>query len=207
MIGVIPGGDQRPGQEDMSVPGARGGTRLPGPAHVPLVCRWRRDGMPGATTRHPCGVMLAGQARWEGGSMQACHHAISHGEGLVHHWRVTQLTRLGIPAAGRGPGRSRRLASDRPAGPARLCPGTGRGHRPLFGRLRRSRPRLAAAPRPAPGPGGNRQAGGRHHGPFGRSRTRFPGRAVAREESPLAAPGPAGPVPQPAEPGTGSSSG
>jgi hypothetical protein len=103
---------------------------------------------------------------------------------------------------------ARRLASDRPAGRARLCPGTGRAHPPLTGRLRRwSRPRLAAAARPAPGPGGSRQAGGRHHGPFGRSRTRFPGRAVAREESPLAAPGPAGPVPQPAEPGTGSSSG
>ena len=28
--------------------------------------------------------------------MQACHDAISDGEGLVHHWRVTQLTRLGI---------------------------------------------------------------------------------------------------------------
>jgi hypothetical protein len=41
--------------------------------------------------------MLAGQTRWEGGSMQACHDAISDGEGLVHHWRVTQLTRLGIP--------------------------------------------------------------------------------------------------------------
>jgi hypothetical protein len=41
--------------------------------------------------------MLAGQTRREGGSMQACHDAISDGESLVHHWRVTQLTRLGIP--------------------------------------------------------------------------------------------------------------
>jgi len=32
MIGVIPGGDQRPGQQDASVPGAR----LPGTAHVPF---------------------------------------------------------------------------------------------------------------------------------------------------------------------------
>jgi hypothetical protein len=40
--------------------------------------------------------MLAGQARLATESVQACHHAISDGEGLVHHWRVTQLTRLGI---------------------------------------------------------------------------------------------------------------
>ncbi len=29
--------------------------------------------------------------------MKACHEAINDGEGLVHQWRVTQLTRLGIP--------------------------------------------------------------------------------------------------------------
>jgi len=29
--------------------------------------------------------------------MQACHEAISDGEGLVQRWRVTRLTRLGIP--------------------------------------------------------------------------------------------------------------
>jgi hypothetical protein len=29
--------------------------------------------------------------------MEACHEAISDGEGLVHRWRVTQLKRLGIP--------------------------------------------------------------------------------------------------------------
>jgi hypothetical protein len=29
--------------------------------------------------------------------MQACHEAINDGEGLVQQWRVTQLTRLGIP--------------------------------------------------------------------------------------------------------------
>ena len=29
--------------------------------------------------------------------MQACREAINGGEGLVHQWRVTQLTRLGIP--------------------------------------------------------------------------------------------------------------
>jgi hypothetical protein len=55
--------------------------------------------------------------------MRACHDAISDGAGLVQHWQVTQLMRLGDPrAAGAGPGRSRRLASDRPAGPAWLCP-------------------------------------------------------------------------------------
>lgn len=42
---------------------------------------------------------------------------------------------------------------------------------PLTGWLRPSRPRSAAAPRPAPRPGGSRQAGGRHHGPSGPSRT------------------------------------
>jgi hypothetical protein len=31
-IGVIPGGDQRPGQQDMTVPGVRCGARLPGMA-------------------------------------------------------------------------------------------------------------------------------------------------------------------------------
>jgi hypothetical protein len=44
-----------------------------------------------------CGVMLAGQARLAPGSTQACHEVISDGEGLVQQWRVTQLTRLGIP--------------------------------------------------------------------------------------------------------------
>jgi hypothetical protein len=29
--------------------------------------------------------------------MQACHQAINDGEGLVQHWRVTLLTRSGIP--------------------------------------------------------------------------------------------------------------
>jgi len=29
--------------------------------------------------------------------MQAYHEAITDREGLVHQWRVTQLTRLGIP--------------------------------------------------------------------------------------------------------------
>jgi hypothetical protein len=28
--------------------------------------------------------------------MEACHEAINDGEGLVHQWRVTQLTRPGI---------------------------------------------------------------------------------------------------------------
>jgi hypothetical protein len=29
--------------------------------------------------------------------MKACHEAINDREDLVHQWRVTQLTRLGIP--------------------------------------------------------------------------------------------------------------
>ena len=44
-----------------------------------------------------CGVMLAGQARLAPRSMRACHEAIRDGESLVQHWRVTQLTGLGIP--------------------------------------------------------------------------------------------------------------
>ena len=44
-----------------------------------------------------CGVMLAGQALLAPGSMRACHEAIRDGESLVQHWRVTQLTGLGIP--------------------------------------------------------------------------------------------------------------
>ena len=43
------------------------------------------------------GVMLAGQARLEAGSVQARHEAVNDGEGLVRQWRVTRLTRLGIP--------------------------------------------------------------------------------------------------------------
>ena len=94
-------------------------------------------------------------------------------------------------AAGAGRGRSRRLASDRPAGPARLCPGAGRAHSPLTGRLRRSRPRSAAAPGLAPGPGGSRQAGGRHHGPSGPSRTPVvPDRQWRAVPVPVIAPGP-----------------
>jgi hypothetical protein len=27
----------------------------------------------------------------------AGHHAIGHGDALVHNWRVSQLTRLGVP--------------------------------------------------------------------------------------------------------------
>jgi hypothetical protein len=36
------------------------------------------------------GVMLAGQARLEGGSMEACREAVSDGEDLVREWRVTR---------------------------------------------------------------------------------------------------------------------
>jgi len=63
MIDLIPGGDQRPGRQDMSVPGARCVARLPGTAHVPfcvagaeIACLVRRHLI-------SCGVMLAGQAR------------------------------------------------------------------------------------------------------------------------------------------------
>jgi hypothetical protein len=28
---------------------------------------------------------------------RACHEVIDHGDPLVHEWRVTRLTRLGIP--------------------------------------------------------------------------------------------------------------
>ena len=31
-------------------------------------------------------VMLAEQARLEGGSVQACHEAVNDGEGLVYQW-------------------------------------------------------------------------------------------------------------------------
>ena len=96
-IGVIPGGDQRPGQQDMSVPGARCGARRPGTAHG--LHRRRRRGSDGSVRWHltTCGVMLAGQALLALGSMRACHEAIRDGESLVQHWRVTQLTGLGIP--------------------------------------------------------------------------------------------------------------
>ena len=102
-IGVIPGGDQRPGQQDMSVPGARCGARRPGTAHG--LHRRRRRGSDGSVRWHltTCGVMLAGQALLALGSMRACHEAIRDGESLVQHWRVTQLTRLGIPGRWRRP--------------------------------------------------------------------------------------------------------
>jgi hypothetical protein len=35
--------------------------------------------------------------------MGACHEASNGGEGLVRQWRVTQLTRLGIPGHKPGP--------------------------------------------------------------------------------------------------------
>jgi len=40
--------------------------------------------------------MLAGKPGWHQ-DRQACREVISDGEGLVRLWRVTQLTRLGIP--------------------------------------------------------------------------------------------------------------
>jgi hypothetical protein len=75
------------------------------------------DQRPGQQDVTACDAMPTEQARLTTRSMQACHEAVSDGEGLVQHWRVaggTQLTRLGIPGAGAGLGRSRRLTSDHP---------------------------------------------------------------------------------------------
>ena len=180
-IGVIPGGDQRPGQQGVSVPG--GAVRGAAAGNGAWSFTVAGAGIGWFVRRHltACGVMLAGQARLAPGWMRACRDAISDGEGLVQQWRVTRLTRLGNPrAAGAGPGRSRRLASDRPAGPAWLCP----GRWPCAWSADRSAAAVPAAvssrARPAPGPGGTRQAGGRHHGPFGPLKNPgCPGRAVA----------------------------
>jgi hypothetical protein len=96
MIDVIPDGGQGPGQQDVSVPGARCGARLPGTAHVPFTAAGA--GIACLVRRHLAlsGVMLAGPARLATGSMP-CHEAVNDGEGLPQQWRVTQLTRLGIP--------------------------------------------------------------------------------------------------------------
>ena len=96
MIGVIPRGDQHPGQQGTSVPRARCVAR-PGAAHVPYTVAGTE--IPCFVRGHPAlsGVMLAGQARLAGGSMQACREAFNDGAGLVYQWRVTQLTRPGIP--------------------------------------------------------------------------------------------------------------
>jgi len=68
----------------MSVPGARRVARLPGTAHVPFTVAGAKTAY--FVRRHLAlsGVMLAGQARLAGGSMQACHEAINDVEGLVH---------------------------------------------------------------------------------------------------------------------------
>ena len=115
-------------------------------------------------------------------------------------------------AAGAGRGRSRRLASDRPAGAARLCPGTGRAHSPLTGA---AVPATVSGRAPA-GAGIRRQPAGRWQAPRSVRTVKNPGcprRAVARrtgtgdrpadgaarQQSPLAALGalgPAGAVPQ-----------
>jgi hypothetical protein len=87
---------QRPGQQEVSVPGARCVARLPGTAHVPFTVAGAEIAC--LVRRHLAlsGVMLAGPARLAAGSM-ACHEVISDGEGLVQQWRVTQLTGVGIP--------------------------------------------------------------------------------------------------------------
>ena len=78
-IGVIPGGDQRPGQQEVSASGAGCVARLPGTAHVPFTVAGARIGWFARWRLTACGVMLAGQARLAAGSMQACHEAISDG--------------------------------------------------------------------------------------------------------------------------------
>ena len=103
MIGVIPDRDQRPGQQEHehALGAERGAAAENGTWSFTVVgagfgwfVRWHLTA---------CGVMLAGQARLAAGSMRACHEVISDGEGLVQHWRVTQLTRLGIPGRWRRP--------------------------------------------------------------------------------------------------------
>jgi hypothetical protein len=103
MIGVIPDGDQRPGQQEVSVPGAECVAPLPGTPHVPFTVAGAGIGWFVRWHLTACGVMLAGQGRLAPGSMQACHEVISGGEGLVQQWRVTQLTRLGSPGRWRRP--------------------------------------------------------------------------------------------------------
>ena len=62
----------------------------------------------------------------------AGHEAIDRDELLVHDWRVTQLTRLGIPGhLAEGAASHVELARDRQAGSARLPPAARPQHRPL----------------------------------------------------------------------------
>jgi hypothetical protein len=133
---------------------------------------------------------------------------------------------MGGPTADHQSGRLRKPRPRRrllgPARTARQSPGSRHPgtRRPTGRHPRPGRSRSAAAPRAAPGPGSTRQAGGRHHGPFGLSRTPIfpngqrralpvpvtaPVGGAARQQSPLAAPGSgrAG-ASDPAEPGTGS---
>ena len=158
-----------------------------------------------------CGVMLAGQAGWHQ-DRQACREVISDGEGLVQQWWVTQLTRLGIPGRWRRPRPVAWAGIRSPGWPGVAVP------RALAVRMVRwpvgcGGPGRGQQPRPAgAGRGGTRQAGGRHHGPSGPSRTPVvpdgqwravpvpviaPGPAALRgSSSPLAALGLAGPVPE-----------
>jgi hypothetical protein len=71
--------------------------RLPGTADVPFTVAGAKIACLVRRRLTLSGVMLAGQNRLEGGPMKAYHEAINDGEALVHRWRVTQLTRLGIP--------------------------------------------------------------------------------------------------------------
>ena len=102
MIGVIPGGAQRPGQQEVSVPGAGCVARLPGTGHVPFTVAGAGIGWFVRWHLTACGVMLAGKPGWHQ-DRQACREVISDGEGLVQQWWVTQLTRLGIPGRWRRP--------------------------------------------------------------------------------------------------------
>ena len=57
MVDVIPGGDHRPGQQDVSVPRGVAWGAAAGTGACSLLCRRDR-------TSPSCGVMLAGQTRW-----------------------------------------------------------------------------------------------------------------------------------------------
>ena len=82
-----------PCHEDTSLPGAR----LPGRRMLPLLpflsfCLVGAEIASFVRRRlTPRGVMLAGQARLERGSMQACHEAINNRGSLAPQWRVSQL--------------------------------------------------------------------------------------------------------------------
>ena len=96
-IGVIPGGDQRPGQQEVSVSGAGCVARLPGTAHVPFtVCslhrRRRQDRMVRTMAPHRL-RRDASRTSPAGGRIHAgLPRSHQRRRGLVKQWRVTQGT-------------------------------------------------------------------------------------------------------------------